>query len=431
MFKKGHVSFTAKLMSSIMICGSLLITPINAQSVEIKNQIVYKDTTKTTVKKKLKKFKVLSGDKEVELEGLKFSINDKLNYKGESIRKYYPVTKQNYPVMSVQVYNKSFDYTETTFNKDKFKSIIKIVSPSKSKISKINYKTVENADTLKYYTVSYNTKLNKKTKKVLSKNLKSIAAYIPTKKGIYLLSFDKYSNDKNNYKFDKVIESMDISGLSSYLDELEHKEALDKLNSEINSITVLVDANDEEKQIFDTRKQEALNLIEQNASEEDVKAKIEELKQTNADIQSRLDQEKAEKEAQINSLKSQINSINCLDGANDTERSIFNTRKQDALNTANSSTVSVDDLQNKVNQLNQTNTDIQNRITNEQIAAQQAAAAAAAAQAQKSYSSSSSYGGYGSGGYYCVDGMYVGNANPHARGRANACYGHGGFQVNH
>lgn len=32
--------------------------------------------------------------------------------------------------------------------------------------------------------------------------------------------------------------------------------------------------------------------------------------------------------------------------------------------------------------------------------------------------------------YYCVDGTPA-YGNPHARGRANSCYGHGGWQINH
>lgn len=248
---------------------------------------------------------------------------------------------------------------------------------------------------------------------------------------MYLLS-------QNNYKFNDVLNTMDISGLYSYLDEKELQEKLDDLKEQTENVTVLAGANDQEKQIFDTRKQEVLDLIEQKASVEDIQKKLDELKQTNTDIQSRLDKEKAEKEAQINALKSQINSINCVDGANDTERSIFNTRKTDAQNYANQSGADVNELQSKVDQLNQTNTDIQNRIYNDQVAAQRAAAAAAAAAQQNSnsggyYSGSSSASNNASGGgYACVDGYNPGPGHDiHAKGRANACYGHGGFAVNH
>ena len=136
--------------------------------------------------------------------------------------------------------------------------------------------------------------------------------------------------------------------------------------------------------------------------------------------------------AKYDDYKNRINAISCLDGANSQEQQIFTIRKNQALNLV-ASKAAVDQIESKINELNTTNTDIQNRKNNEAAAAARAAANAS----RSSYSSTSSSSSYSSnttsssGGYYCVDGMYVGNANPHARGRANACYGHGGFAVNH
>lgn len=433
---KGHVSVVSKCLGSLMLATALFIMPIGVEAKSVNEKVVYKEATKGTIKKKLKKFKVLSGENEVDYEGLKLKVNDKLTEDGNSIKRFYPVKKQKYPVMTLTVYNESYDYSnfKDIVSKTKVKSYLEYSSVNDSKISKVKY-TLKKLNDNEYYKINYNFKLSKKTKKVLSKKLKGSAAFIPTKKGMYIIKFENYTDDKNNYKFNEVLDTMDISGLYSYLDEKELQEKLDDLKEQTEKITVLAEANDQEKQIFDTRKQEVLNLIEQKASVEDIQKKIDELNQTNTDIQSRLDKEKAEKEAQINTLKSQINSINCVDGANDTERSIFNTRKTDAQNYANQSDADINELQSKVNQLNQTNMDIQNRIYNDQVAAQQAAAAAAAARQNSNsggyYSGGSASNDTSGGGYYCVDGMYVGNANPHARGRANACYGHGGFAINH
>ena len=85
---------------------------------------------------------------------------------------------------------------------------------------------------------------------------------------------------------------------------------------------------------------------------------------------------------------------------------------------------------------NTTNSDIQARIDRDKAAAEEAARiqqqqqqAAAARNSQTQ--NSGGITGNTIGGYLCVDGTNVGNANPHAKGRANACYGHGGFAINH
>lgn len=183
--------------------------------------------------------------------------------------------------------------------------------------------------------------------------------YIPTYYGLYRASIYTYAEDGNDYKFEEFIDTFNIDKLQNYTsNEKQEKirnEELSNLKIKVELITCNENANEQERQIFNIRKQEVLNLIAQKASLDEINTAIDQVNMTNTDIQARIDQEDA------------------------------------------------------------------------------ARAAAEASQKANQQQSTSSYGGYqGIGnGYYCVDGTYVGNADPHARGRANACYGHGGFQVNH
>lgn len=203
---------------------------------------------------------------------------------------------------------------------------------------------------------------------VLSSNLKVDALYIPTHSGLYKAAIYTYQEDENDYKFDDFIESFKIKELQDYTNDKKQErlktEELNKLKKEIEGISCLDGANDQEKQIFDTRKQEALKLIENRASTDEINAAKEQLNTTNSDIQARIDRDKAAEEEAA-------------------------------------------------------------RIQQQQQ--QQQAAAARNSQTQNS----GGITGNTIGGYLCVDGTNVGNADPHAKGRANACYGHGGFAINH
>lgn len=143
--------------------------------------------------------------------------------------------------------------------------------------------------------------------------------------------------------------------------------------------------------------------------------------------------EAKEKKRQLKQLKSEIENITCLTSANSDERARFNAQKTSAL-TMIRTNASLEDVQAAKGSLEQVNTDIQSRLDQEaaQAAQEEAARQAAQAQAQAEAAAAAQAAQAASqNDYYCVDGTNVGNANPHARGRANACYGHGGFVVNH
>lgn len=139
--------------------------------------------------------------------------------------------------------------------------------------------------------------------------------------------------------------------------------------------------------------------------------------------------EAKEKKRQLKQLKAEIENITCLTSANSDERARFNAQKTSAL-TMIRTNASLEDVQAAKGSLEQVNTDIQSRLDQEAVQAAQEEAARQAAQAQAQVEAQAAQAA-SQNDYYCVDGTNVGNANPHARGRANACYGHGGFVVNH
>ncbi len=139
--------------------------------------------------------------------------------------------------------------------------------------------------------------------------------------------------------------------------------------------------------------------------------------------------EAKEKKRQLKQLKAEIKAITCLTNANSDEKNNFNTQKTAALSLIQQN-ASIEDVQTAKSNLEQINTNIQSRLDQEAQQAAQEEAARQVAQAQAQAAAQAAQAA-SQNDYYCVDGTNVGNANPHARGRANACWGHGGFVVNH
>lgn len=205
------------------------------------------------------------------------------------------------------------------------------------------------------------------SKKYVSGSLKSNAYLIPTEKGLYVINLQTYSEDDNDYKWEEFLNGVDVQGLKDYLQKVK---------------------------------------------------------------------EEKEKKKQLKQLKSEIKGITCLSSANSDEKQKFNDQKAAALLLIHEK-ASVEEVQNAKASLEQVNTDIQSRLDQEAAAAEQArqeeeARKAAEAQAQaEAEAAAQAQTTTQSGGYTCVDGTNVGDADPHAKGRANACWGHGGFSVNH
>ncbi len=269
---------------------------------------------------------------------------------------YYLESKGKVPKLEVYVFKKDMDFSafNDTVNPNKLRVVFKDFYAKKSIIKDINYEM----DELGCIKTNYNIETSN------SKSLKANAYIISSEKGLYVINLQTNSEDENDYKWDDFLKDVDVQGLRDYFQQVkeakEKKQQLKQLKAEIQSISCLTNANSDEKNNFNTQKTNALALIQENASVEDVQAAKSNLEQINTDIQSRLDQEEAARQAAEAQAQAE--------------------------------------------------------------AAAQAAAQAQAAQAAQAADQTV---------YYCVDGTNVGNANPHARGRANACYGHGGFAVNH
>lgn len=316
-----------------------------------------------TLAERLKDYQPLVGKKEVSYQDLKFSINPKLNLSNGAL---YPVSKlKTYPKMIVYNTKKDVDYTEKDITEVKKlgNQYITGLIGNNASISNEKETTREHNVVLMTYDITL-SKIKSKDK-VYSKYIKYESAFIPSHTGLYIVTLGHYKSDKNNYRFDQLVESIDIDALQTKTLEKKNekikKKQLKELKNQVDKISIVNGANEQETQIFNTRKQQVYDLIKNNASVDEVNAAIAGLNQTNTDIQNRIDAENAAKEA----------------AAQEAQR-------QEALRAQS------------------------NQVTNV----------------------APNTGGI-QGGYYCVDGTYVGNANPHARGRANACYGHGGFAINH
>ena len=284
---------------------------------------------------------------------LKYVINQSLDSTSTKDKNtYYLESEGKIPKLEVYVFKKDMDFStfNDTVNPNKLRVVFKEFYEEKSIIKDINYEM----DEFGCIKTNYNIETSH------SQSLKANAYMISSEKGLYVINLQTKSEDEKDYKWDDFLKDVDVQGLRDYFQQVkeakEKKQQLKQLKAEIKTITCLTNANSDEKNNFNTQKETALSLIQQNASIEDVQAAKSNLEQINTDIQSRLDQEAqqaAQEEAARQAAQAQV----------------------------------------------------------------QAAAQAAQAASQNDY--------------YCVDGTNVGNANPHARGRANACWGHGGFVVNH
>lgn len=324
-------------------------------------------STEALVKEKLESYEEVAGNKNKEFNGLEFKVNSDIETKSDN---YYLVDEDTkYPIVTFDLKDSKTDFTESS--ESSIESAIKgnenQLWNSEDEVSEYSIDT-EDLEGIECFEATYTVQLNDEElpEDVLSPNLKVDAFYIPTHSGLYKAAIYTYQEDENNYKFDDFIESFKIKNLQDYTNNKKQErlktEELDKLKAQINAITCLDGANEQEKQIFDTRKQEALKLIANRASTDEINAAKEQLNTTNSDIQARIDRDKAAEEEAA-------------------------------------------------------------RIQQQQ----QQAAAARNSQTQNS----GGITGNTIGGYLCVDGTNVGNADPHAKGRANACYGHGGFAINH
>lgn len=335
-------------------------------------------STEALVKEKLESYEEIAGNKDKEFNGLEFKVNSDIETKSDN---YYPVDEDTkYPIVTFDLKDSETDFIESSESTVKLdiKNTENKLWDSEDEVSEYSIDT-EDLDGTECFEATYTVELKDEElpEDVLSPNLKVDAFYIPTHSGLYKAAIYTYQEDENDYKFDDFIESFKIKDLQDYTNNQKQErlktEELDKLKSQINAITCLDGANEQEKQIFDTRKQEALRLIANRASTDEINAAKEQLNTTNSDIQARIDRDKAaaEEAARIQQL-------------------------------------------------------------------QQQAAANAGSSQSGGYSSGNSWTqnsggitGNATRGYYCVDGTYVGMADPHAKGRANACYGHGGFAINH
>ena len=351
------------------------ILPILLFFVSIMTTATTSLTTEQLIENELNSALNLVGDKTAVYKGLEYTVNSGLDNENDV---YYLVDNQHYPNVQFGILKEDKDFQNYDSSKleKEIKTFIKS-GESLGDISNFSFKKSE-IEGKECFISSYLISITDSRKELLSKALRVKAIHIPTSSGVYNISFLTYKEDNNDYEFDQWLDSFKLDSLYNYTDGLK-----------------------------------------QNREEEAKKIEAEK-----------------EKQKQLEVLKSEVINIKCNGNANEQEQQIFDTRKQDIL-TLIENDASIEEISNAKLLLEQTNTDIQARIDREEAerAAAQQAAKEREAQSSSSNGNSSSYQESNDagirGGYYCVDGTYVGNANPHARGKANACYGHGGFQVNH
>lgn len=346
-------------MPVVFLLAWIVSFPANIKSMD--NSVEESNLDSATID--LTDYQELKGTKSYEIKNLKFEASSKLeeiNNSDELI--FYPCEGEEIPYMMVSVYEDDVDFSDSIKEPQeaKIQNVLKFSAPENSIVENVDL-SVEEKDSVQCLKTTYDVIPEDKD----LEKLKADSLLIPTQRGMYAITMYTYASDKNDYKFDEVLNTFEAGNLVSTIqDSIDKDNQLKQLKKEIKKITCLTNANEDEKNIFNTRKEKALKLIEQKASVEEVQKAKEELEKTNQDIQSRIDKEAAE--------KARIEEEN----------------RQKAI-------------------------------------AEEKARQEALQQQQQQQS-------YGVDYYLCEDGTKVpGTSDPHAKGRANACYGHGGFVINH
>lgn len=167
----------SKFMSAVVLSVALFISPISIHAKTDNSQL--KENTTQTIKKKLKEFDILSGDKEVEMQGIKYNVNEELKSVGTNNLQYFPVEDEKFPIMTTYIYNSNYDFSDFIKNISDGKIRVILKKHTKSSVlSNIKYE-VENKDDVDYILVNYKNKLSKKTKNTLSRNIVGKAMMIP------------------------------------------------------------------------------------------------------------------------------------------------------------------------------------------------------------------------------------------------------------
>lgn len=312
-------------------------------------------------------FQELEGTKSYEIKNLKFEASSSVEeIENSNELKLFPCEGEEIPYMVVSVYEEDVDFSSSINEPEesKIQNILKESSPENSIIENIDL-SIEEKDSVQCIKTTYDVIPDDKN----IEKLNADSLLIPTKRGMYAVTMYTFASDKNDYKFDDVLETFETNELVSTIQgNIDKDNQLKQLKKEIEKISCLENANEDEKALFNSRKEKALKLIKEEASVEEVQNAKSELEKTNQDIQSRIDQEAAEK-ARIEEENRQ-------------------------------------------------------RALEEERARQQQETQQRQQQQQQQQ--------YNVDYYLCEDGTKVpGTSDPHAKGRANACYGHGGFVINH
>lgn len=438
-----------------------------------------------TIPDQLKQYEVITGNSKEKCNDLTYFVNSELENNNSS----YELVKDTKlcPKLKVRCLNKEKDYlSDEDFNSKVVKDLLEKEYEKQYVVGAVDT-SIETIDEIDCINATSNMETEDSTD-LLSNQLKVKCSYIPTYQGVYVISLLTYKEDDNNYKYDKFIQTLDIDSLEeASLETKKTNVKYDYYKKQLRSVLMNEEANDKERKHFISKRKEITDDIENREDIGVIKTSISDLKDYNNKIQVRVDTDKKynsykdelksiiinseandDEKKQFNSKKNEINkcisdredatlietsisdlkdynntiqtrvdtdkrysgylstitAIAILSGANDSERNDFNSKKQTVINLINTRG-SEEEIQSGIEGVNAVNTNIQTRIDTEK--AEQAAAAAAAQQRANSSTSSTQT----AGGYVCVDGTSVGNADPHAKGRANACYGHGGFAVNH
>ena len=240
----------------------------------------------------LKDFKTITGESAQTCEELNYSVNAELEEdKQEDIVSFHLVNSQIFPVVKVDVDDIETDYVDKTINKKTVQSMIEEYPEFKNcEIKDLKLETKE-VDSVPCTYVTYSVEMSDDID-LLSDNIVGETYIIPTHEGVYKTSLITYKEDKNDYEFEEFVNSMDTANCVETT--RIHKEEAEKyasLKDTVNNKKVLDQANDQEKAIFDQRKQDVLTQIENKESFDTIDQSIAVLDQTNTDIQTRLDTE--------------------------------------------------------------------------------------------------------------------------------------------
>ena len=371
------------------------------------------------VRKNLSDFSELNGNRSFGFGDMSFRINGDLDVSEKETSTFiYPVRGHSVPVLIVSKDDESYDWHKANSkNDDKLLQHLEEKSQVNGKVRKVSNAETIRLDSHEGLVFTYEIEGNRKDESLLSKNLEGNTIVYPVEDDVYNLTFVTYKEDSNKYNLETVLKEI------RYEDIVDRKKST-SIQNEANQISVHPYSDEEERANFEKTKDSLEKAVRANNP---LKAEtcLKELNQLNETIEERFNSD-------FDQLTESVSTMQAGEFFNEQEIEHFNSLKNAAVPRTIDGLLSLQSRKSEIEALEESA-----RARHAEEEAEKVRQAQEAAQAARSAESAPATGGYigpgrtPDGGYYCKDGTTVSaSSNPSAKGKANACYGHGGFAIN-